>query len=211
MYSRINLDNYNCTELHITTDIELPKDLVTKICNESFSVKSNSKFVYCIYGSIYNVDNKPHVIRADVRREGKKYKLEISYQPRKASKPPRRIKSVASLARNLKGVSQDTIVEADAIFKYKKKEGWVSQFDIPIALPKAKGADPPFTHIEAIRLSKRIKGDVQQSVQIRKNKNGDIINWVYIRLPWNKALSKQLLQILINNSSELSKAFVIKE
>lgn len=212
MFKLLNLAEVNCTALSIITHIKLSPEIADKVLNDSFVVKRGKVPFQAIYGLIYMVDDKPHAIRARIRRIRKKYyHLEFEYMQEKWPKPPKVYKSPEILANTIAQESQKAVIVCNAYFVYDKNGGWESTIDVPIPLEKQEGEEELFTHIEAYKLSRREQNEIKYSIKIERNKNGDIEHSVCIRDLLKGTLSENVAENLLERSVKISKAFLTRE
>jgi len=139
------------------------------------------------------------------------YHIEFRYIAQKWPTPPKDIKSPQILADILSEAPQDALLECDGYFAYDEAQGWKSTIELPQPIVHRKKPREPFTHIEAIRLSKREENKIRYSVQIGRTPEGIIRHWVHLLEGWRGALSAQVPEILLEHSADLSRAFVNEE
>lgn len=211
MFSRLDLAASQCREICITTHLKLSLALAEKIVGESHGHKRGGVPYSALYGTVYTINKVPHVVRAYMRRiqEGY-YHVEFRYLTEKWPKPPKSVKSAEKLAMLLNEEAQECLLECDARFIYEQKNGWNSVIEIPIAVPQKEGGQR-FTHIEAIRLSKREQDDIQYSVEIQRTRSGDVSHWVKFRELSKGSIEKEAPQRILERCSGLSKSLVRQE
>lgn len=212
MFKRLNLANVYCEELRIATHMTLSRALAERIVAGSHGHKKRNVPDYALYGCIYKLDGAPHTVRAHASHvERREYHVEFRYIAEKWPRPPKGINSPEILATILTEEPQEITLECDACFLYHKGSGWRSVVEIPMRLAERRKDKEMFTHIEAVRLSKRYRNQIQYSVQVERTREGDIRHSVYFTEVWTGILSEELPKQLLERSAELSRAFLSKE
>lgn len=209
MFNKVNLANINCEDLCITTNVKLSSALAKRILSTSHAHK---KPAYAIWGRLYKFGRIPHAVRAEITHvQRNEYKVEFRYTVGEMSKPPRDFKSPEILATLLAEEPQEVMLECDAIFIYDKDRGWRSGIEIPLPLSKEKKEEDTFSHIEAVRFSKREHGQIQYAIEVTLTENNDVLHWINYTQTWKGALSKEIPEQLLAHCSELSRPFVVKQ
>ena len=211
MFRRLNLRNFQCEELRIITHIKLSSALAKRIIATYHGRMVRSTPRSALYGTIYTVNKIPHTVRVDVRRaRGNEYHVEFRYVDKEWPKPPENVKSPQILIDLLNEEAHDIQLICYADFAYKQDE-WRSIIEIPIALNSSKESKAPFTHIEAIKFSRRQNTHVQYSVQIEKLENGTTTHRIYFDEPWKGKLTEEIPTLLLERSNRLSKVLVSRK
>lgn len=208
MFSRLNLAAENCQRLTIVCHPKLSAATGEQIMRASHSHVGEGAQSFAFYGSTYLAGGVPHVLEGHVWRHGETYHVEFRYLQEKRSRPPRGIKPVRRLAQFLLNENQGVAFDCDATFSFGLAEGWELTLALPIPLEGGK-ADAPYTHLEAIRVSKRRGDEIQLWVQIRKTKNGDASLVVFMRA-W-ATMSAETPQKLLRAAARLAGGFVRRE
>lgn len=212
MFYRLDLASFNCVELCILAHVRLSAELAEQTIGSSHGHKRHNVPYSAIYGCIYKKKEIPHVVRADFHRVRKgEYHIQFRYLVEKWPKTPKDIKSPGILAAILTKQRQETVLECDAAFEYQESDGWKSLLELPIPITEKSEKDAPFTHIEAIRVSKRINKQIEYSIQLRRTNEGNIIHLVYLKSEWKDALSGEVPKQLLRRARQLSRALVIKK
>ncbi len=212
MFRRLNLRNLQCEELRIITHVKLTPTLAKRIIATYHGRMTRSTPRSALYGTIYTVNKAPHAVRVDVQHaKGNEYHVEFRYLAEKWPKPPKDVKSPQILVDLLNEEPQDIGLICYADFVYKQDDKWESVIEIPIALNSGKESKEPFTHIEAIKYSRRENAHVQYSVQIEKIENGATTHRVHFDEPWKGELTKEIPTLLLERSNKLSKVLVSRK
>lgn len=209
MFKRLNLAKFGCDTLSIAFHVKLSPDVAERILAGSHSHKMDGKLHCALYGSVYTAGKARHGLRAYIEHaEGDEYHVESEYMRREVPKPPRDVKSVRKLAEALQEQPQVVTVECDAQLSYDEKSGWRSVLEIPMPISPADEA-APFSHIEAVRLSKRERDQVSYSVQVRWTKAGQLRHSV--SFVWEGALSEGMPERLLERSVQLSRLLLRRQ
>lgn len=209
MFRRLNLKNLQCEELRIITHVKLSPALAKRIIAAYHGHMTRNTPRSALYGIIYTVNKAPHAVRVDVwHAKDNEYHVEFRYSAGKWPKPPKAVKSPEILVNLLNEEPQDVELTCYADFVYNQDDKWRSEIEIPIALDSSKKGKEPFTHIEAIKFSRRENTHVQYSVQIEKRENGVIRHSVSFDEPWKGELTKEIPTLILERSNKLSKFLV---
>jgi len=206
LFRRINLAEVNCRQLRFTTELKLSPSLTDRILRDS---RADEKGTIALYGTVYSARKVPHVAQAIVRRRRNVCRIELRYLAEEWPKPPNDVKSVKELAIALSEEPQEAKFDCDVYFTYNERSGWKSILELPVALPKKGNEDLPFTHIEAIRVSKREHGKIQYAVQVRQTKTGNLRHWVYFTE--KGPVSSNTITKLLKQSVNISKSLLEKQ
>jgi hypothetical protein len=148
------------------------------------------------------------VVRADVwHAGGSEYHVEFTYEDKKVPRPPKNIKSPRLLVDLLNEEPQDIELTCYADFTYNQNE-WRSMIEVPVDLRSSKESGEPFTHIEAVKFSRRKNAHIQYTVEIEKLENGTTKHRTYFDELWKGKLTEEMSTLLLEHSSELSKVLV---
>lgn len=211
MFKRLNLADVHCTELRIVTHLRLSRGLAERIIEASHGHKERNVPSSALYGCIYTLGESPYAVRADVRHvKRREYHIEFRYVAEKWPKPPKDVNSPQILATALTEEPQEVILECDVYFVYNEKGDWRSAIEIPMVLAKREKGRGPFTHIEAIRLSKREEDQIRYFIEIGRTEEGAIQHWVHLTEVWKDVLSEEVPGQLLERSMALSRAFLTK-
>ncbi len=208
MFKRLNLAKFNCESLTITLHAKLSSALAHRILTGSHHHATEGVPDLATYGSLYTVGKVRHAVQASVQRLKDAYHVEIKYMREDLPKPPKGWKSVQRLVTDLAEEPQTVTVECDAYLVYDNKSGWKSAIEIPVPVPSKK-AEGPFTHIEAIRLSKRQQDNIEYWIQIRRGMAGELRHWVHIES--EVSLSEELPGSLLGRSVQVSRLLLRKD
>lgn len=211
MAGRLNLAGLNCEELRIITHMELSTALIERISAESHSHSKDKVLQFAMFGSVYTANKVPHVAEAQIERVDSEYHVEFTYLVEKRSRPPKDVKAVWKLAALLAEEPKDCLLECHARFRYDEKDGWRSAIEIPMPVPVSDQRVRPFTHVEAIRFSRREQENIDHSIQIQRTRSGYIEHRVYLAEPCTEAITEQLQKRLLRRSKKISELFIRKE
>jgi hypothetical protein len=204
LFKRLDLAKFNCERLQLTFHVELSPGLADRVLTGSHHHKEGDEARLVVYGSVYHFRKLPHAIRAEVRRvdDGDECHIEVEFMRREMPQRPRSLRAVRSLAAALGEEPQEVSIECEGYFTYDENSEWKSAVEIPLPLaPMPEGAF--FSHLEAIRFSKRNLDELEYSVQIRRGRAGELRHWV--SLIWQGFLSEEVPQKLLEQSVELSR------
>lgn len=210
LFRRLNLRNLQCEELHIITHVKISSRLANRIIATFHGRVTRDTPRAALYGTVYTVNKIPHAVRVDVREEGNVYHVEFEYVAQKQPKPPKNVKSPQLLVDLLNEEPQDIELACFAGFAYKQNE-WQSLIELPIVVNASKKSKEPFTHIEAIEVSRRENSHIQYSVEIGKLENGNITHSTYFNEPWKGKLTEEIPTLLLKRSSSLSRLLVSRK
>lgn len=212
MFLRLNLAAFQCKELRIFTHVKLSPMLAKRIVAGSHGHIVRNVPRSALYGTLYTVKGVLHAMRADVRRvRGREYHVEFRYVAGKWPKPPKDVKSPQNLVNLLMEEPQDVILEGDAYFFYEREGKWTPAIEIPMAIKPSEEGEKPFTHVEAIRLSRRENNHKQYSVEIQQMEDGAIRHWVHLTEVWRGAMTKEVPRNFLKRSNTVSKYLLLRK
>lgn len=211
LFRRLDLRSIQCRELTIITHVKISSRLAKRIIALYRGNITRDTPRSAIYGTIYKVNKIHHVVRADVwHAGGNEYHVEFTYEEKKVPRPPKNIKSPQLLVDLLNEEPQDIELTCYADFAYKQDE-WRSIIEVPIDLKSSKESEEPFTHIEAVKFSRRKNEHIEYTVEIERLENGTTIHSTNFDELWKGKLTEKMPKLLLERSSKLSKVLVSRK
>lgn len=211
MLGRPNLARLHCERFNLIFHILLPPAVADDVLHGTVGHETGEDGFHVFFGSTYRVGGVPHVVTTSILSHGAKdYDIHLEFIQEERSRPPRGMRSPQRLGAILAhNIPQEPVSFAIySTFAYKVSEGWRSVMPLPAPLPMAQGrmSNLPFTHVEAVRISKRENSEVKQWIQVGVTEAGDLRHEVFLQR--HRILSKTFVQQLLKEASRLSRRMV---
>ena len=167
MFNRINLVSRHCSRLNILTHLD------------TGSIRPDLSQYPPIYGLNYRRGKTPHIGSGVLRETSthQRHHVEVEYRVADWGKPPSSFANPDVLSDVLEQIDSPLDWSVTAVFEYPTSE-WSSGIAIPWELPNLSG---PFTHVEALTLSKHDGDSVEYSLEMRSTSPNEIRHLVTVQ------------------------------
>ena len=159
-----------------------------------------------VFGSRYTVRGTVHQAQAIIGRHLEnneaEYLLLIEYEiaPEDLPRPPREIRSITRLADVSEDVLGELEIDCNATFVYDTQDGFHSRVSLPAPLLLTQQDNPgSMTHMESVRLSRRIENQIIHSVEIIPSEDGSSVTHIV-----NYGIKSELTETMMRHMLELA-------
>ncbi len=211
---RLDLPRYNCTAFSVSSEFTVSTEddaAIQALMMETMNVSPQSDdHVVAVFGSRSTASGVVHQTQGLLARHHEEDKaeyllmIECEVAPEELTRPPNEIRSVTRLIDVSTEMFGELEIDCNATFIHDLQDENQSRVTLPIPLLLAEQDDPiGMTHIESVRLSRRVEDRVTHSVEIIPSEDSSSVTHI-VNYGIKSELSVTMLRHMLKLAGDMS-------
>ena len=214
---RLDLPRYSCTAFSVSSEFTVPAEndaAIQALMMETMNVGQQSdEHDVAVFGSRYTARGAVHQAQAILGRHFENNEaeylllIECEIAPDDLPRPPSETRSITRLIDVSEDMFGELEIDCNATFVYDLQEGVHSRVSLPAPLLLTEQDNPGgMTHMESVRLSRRVEGRITHSVEIIPLEDSSSVTHIVnygIRSELNAKMVRRMLEMAESISSDL--------
>ncbi len=214
MIGRPNLARLHCDRFSVFFHLSLPSVVESGVLTTTHHHRDDDGNIFAYYGKSYRHHGVAYVAQGSIfSHDPENYHINFSFVQSDRGRPPAGYESPDRLLEIALEIAPIEPVELDvrSNYTYDMDDGWSPRLPLPMEMPKPISSvrGTSFTHIEGVRLSKKVEAKTPEWIQMNVSDDGEITHEVGILRM--KVLNSNTIGSLFREVSRMSLGMVTQK